>query len=68
MTSTTMTLACPVCHTADALTCRVVHAGEGLWVSLRTQRCTCDVYAVWEEVSWTVRQHVSDHDRKDNEH
>jgi hypothetical protein len=54
----TMTLACPVCHTEDALTCRVVRAGEGLWVSRRTQRCTCDVYAAWEAVWWAVRQRV----------
>jgi hypothetical protein len=56
MSLCTMTLACPICHLADALTCRVVRAGEGLWVSRRTQQCTCDIYAAWEAVWWAVRQ------------
>jgi hypothetical protein len=68
MTSTIMTLACPLCNLADALTCQVVRTGEGLWVSRRTQRCMCDVYAVWDVVWWAVRQHVSDRSWKDNEH
>ncbi len=58
MTSTTMTLPCPICHTADALTCQVVRTGEGLWVSLRGQGCPCEVYAAWDVVWWAARRQL----------
>jgi hypothetical protein len=60
----TMTVPCPRCYLADALTCQVVRTGEGLWVSRRTQRCTCDVYAAWEVVWWAVRSHLSEEERR----
>jgi hypothetical protein len=51
-------LACPICHTEQALRCQVVRTGEGLWVSLRQQECTCEVYTAWDVVWWAARRQV----------
>jgi hypothetical protein len=51
-------LPCPICHTADALTCQVVRTGEGLWVSRRDQVCSCEVYAAWDVVWWAARRQL----------
>lgn len=54
----TLDLTCQVCGTTEALTCKVTRVGEGLWVSLVSQRCACDVYDAWNSVWAEARRLV----------
>jgi hypothetical protein len=59
MATCMLDLACPICHTDEALTCQVVRTGEGLWVSLRQQVCVCEVYTAWNMVWWEARRQLA---------